>query len=104
LNGNGSTVTSTDAGAATGFIYAADAMAANAGASEYSAAVIDILDYQGTKNKTTRSLYGLHDANDKRIRLSSGLWMNTTAISSITISAASGNFTTASRFSLYGIK
>lgn len=69
--------------------------------------IIDIHDYASTSRfKTIRTLFG-HDQNTtpSRILLNSGLWRNTSAISSITISTQSGsNFNTATTFALYGIK
>lgn len=67
--------------------------------------VIDILDYANTnKYKTMRSLSG-YDANGSGyIILRSGMWMSTSAISSITLTADSGNFNQYSSFALYGIK
>jgi hypothetical protein len=72
--------------------------------SQYGVAVTDILDYKNTnKNKTIRSLHG-SDANGSGfIIFRSGLWMNTSAVSSIRL-FANNNFTTASQFALYGIK
>jgi hypothetical protein len=73
-----------------------------------SAAILDIHDYASTtKNKTIRS-FGGFDGNDYFgtgfIGLLSGLWLNTNAVTSITISLSSGNFSTNSTFALYGIK
>jgi hypothetical protein len=67
--------------------------------------VIDILDYASTtKNKTVRVLNG-HSRNAAgNIYLTSGLWINTAAITSVQIKTNAGNFTTASTFALYGIK
>lgn len=74
-------------------------------ATQYGATVIDILDYKNTsKNKTMRTLHG-SDANGSGfVILRSGLWMNTNAITSISLLAGSGNWTTATTFALYGIK
>jgi hypothetical protein len=72
----------------------------------YAVHVLDILDYtSANKNKTIRAIGG-QDSNGSGIAiLTSGLWMNSsTAISSLTITANTGNFTTASSFALYGIK
>ena len=69
-------------------------------------AVIDILDYANTsKNKTLRSLSGLinPENNDRSVYLSSGLWLSTSAITSLTLISGS-NFIAGSRFSLYGIR
>jgi hypothetical protein len=70
--------------------------------------IIDILDYKNTsKYKTTRTLGGIDNnggATNNEIALSSGLWMNTNAVTSITFFPLSGNFTQYSQFALYGIK
>jgi hypothetical protein len=79
---------------------------ASAAANTYAACVTDILDYTNTnKYKTSRSM-GAYDLNGSgQINFASALWLNTAAITSITITAASsGNWTTASSFALYGIK
>lgn len=63
--------------------------------------VIDILDYASTaKNTTTRTLWGRTDS----IRLTSGLWANTAAVTSILLTTDASTLNTGSRFSLYGIK
>jgi hypothetical protein len=73
--------------------------------SSFSVNVIDILDYASTtKNKTTRALAGYDDnSTGGRVALASGLWMNTNAVSSITITN-SANWAQYSSFALYGIK
>jgi hypothetical protein len=74
-------------------------------ASYYGASVVDILDYTSTTiNKTVRSLGGSDANGSGSILIRSGLWINTNAVSTIEIISASGNFTTASTFALYGIK
>jgi hypothetical protein len=84
--------------------YVAEVTGASIGANIFGAAVIDILDtYSTSKNKTIRSLNGATSYNN--IALFSGLWLNTAALTSITLLAQSGaNFVTGSRFSLYGIR
>ncbi len=75
------------------------------------AGVIDILDYADTnKNKTVRALNG-SESNDSStlislVALSSGLWMSTAAVSSITILVANNTWliTENSKFALYGMK
>jgi hypothetical protein len=71
--------------------------------------IIDLHDYASTtKNKTLRAISGIDNNNltttNERIYLYSGLWMNTAAVNSISLVSNSGNWTTASVFSLYGIK
>lgn len=71
----------------------------------FGVGVIDILDYASTnKNKTTRALAG-YDANGSGyIYFSSGLWRNTSAITSITFTPESGSYAEFTQFALYGIK
>ena len=72
----------------------------------FAAQVIDILDYKNTnKYKTIRVLNAMDNNGSGEIRLVSGLWMNTNAITSITLTAQGGNnFAQYSHFALYGIK
>jgi hypothetical protein len=68
--------------------------------------VASILDYTNTnKYKTTRAMWGWEN-NDTAgvVRFVSGLWSNTSAITSITITPESGSFKAYSQFALYGIK
>jgi hypothetical protein len=76
----------------------------------YGAAILDVLDYASTnKTKVTRLLAGT-DFNGTvagyggRVGLASGLWNNTAAITSITLTAENGNIANYSKFALYGIK
>ena len=69
--------------------------------------VIDILDYANTnKNKTVRSLHGVEDNANGQMRLRSGLWVGTAAISSLTFQGGDAGvfFQQYSSFALYGIK
>jgi hypothetical protein len=67
--------------------------------------IIDIIDYASTtKYKTIRSIAGFDANGSGEVDIVSGLWMNTSAITSITIFVGTGNFTTSSTFALYGIK
>jgi hypothetical protein len=76
----------------------------------YSASIIDILDYANTnKYKTYRALTGIDKNGSGSIQLTSGVWRNTTAITSITITPQSNTsptnqFQQYSQFALYGIK
>jgi hypothetical protein len=80
--------------------------AASATSSIFGVFVMDILDYTNTnKNTTTRSLTGADLNGSGTIRLISGLWLNTAAITSIKFDTqAGGDFTQYSSFALYGIK
>lgn len=68
--------------------------------------VTDIIDYCNTsKNKTIRTLTGTEqNTNDGLVIYRSGLWMNTAAVTSISIFLDSGSFNQYSSFALYGIK
>ena len=75
------------------------------GTSAFAANVIDILDYANTnKYKTTRSLSGVDANGSGYVQFMSGLWLNTAAVTSITIFPNSDNFIQYSSFALYGIK
>jgi len=104
LYGNGSSVAS-GAGSSQTFMSAMTIAGNSAGASIFGSGVIDILDFsQTTKNKTLRSLSG--NQAQPFIQLRSGLWMSTSAVTSINLFSANGatNLLTGSRFSLYGLK
>jgi hypothetical protein len=74
-------------------------------ANSFGVFIMDILDYANTnKLKTTRVLHGQDDNSNGETGLSSGLWFNTNAITSITIYAAVTNVLEYSHFALYGIK
>lgn len=102
MQGNGST-TGADA---YSYPIAATGVSNNNTNTFYAAGVIDVLDYANTnKYKTVKSLSGW-DSNGSGIAwLMSELWMNTSAVSSLTFSFFSGgNFGQYSSFALYGIK
>jgi len=81
------------------------AVAYNESTTSPTAAIIDILDYQNTnKNKTVRDLSG-YDANGAGyLFYRSGLWMSTSAINRLDITASGGVLGQYSSFALYGIK
>jgi len=111
LQGNGASATAGGTSSATTQITFNGLAAAGAPTNDFSAHIIDILDYASTnKNKTVRNLDGI-DFNGAVqgeygiIELSSGSWMNSsTAISSIKLYAGSPNFIQYTTFALYGIK
>ena len=100
LRGNGTT-----ASAAAGLNYYSALSPYGASTTIFSTAIVDMLDYANTnKYKTFRSLTG-HDLNGSgNIFLRSALWMSTSAINTISITANSGTFVQYSSFALYGIK
>lgn len=92
----------------TDIISTPDIPGGSAGASQFGAVVMDILDaYDTTKNKVTRALGGAAGSVN-RIQLDSGLWIDTSAISSIKLESGNAgegaNLAQYCRFSLYGIK
>lgn len=72
----------------------------------FGAGVLDVLDYSNVyKFKTSRSLAGADMNGSGEVVFGSGLWMNTAAITSVTLTPTNGtNFVTNTRISLYGIK
>ncbi|CAB4157891.1 hypothetical protein UFOVP688_55 [uncultured Caudovirales phage] len=80
--------------------------AASDTANVFGAVVIDILDYANTNKNTTIRTIGGYDANGSgSSRLTSGVWLNTAAVTSIAIkSGNAGNLAQYSSFSLYGVK
>jgi hypothetical protein len=67
--------------------------------------IIDVHDYaSSTKNKTVRALTGWDTNGSGEIRLTSGLWLNTAAVTSLSIINLGDNFATSTVISLYGIK
>ena len=104
LSGNGASVTASGVASAAfmsqGTVKVRDGEAAGI----MGIGIIDIHDYASTtRNKTVRSFTG-YDANGSGyVGLQSGLWMSTSAVTSITLSASTF-FTSATVFALYGIK
>ena len=73
-------------------------------ANAFGVSIIDILDpFVTTKNTTVRTLGG-RTAAEAGIYLTSGLWLNTAALTSALITPANGSWVTGSRFSIYGIR
>lgn len=69
--------------------------------------VLDLHDYASTtKNKTLRMFSGAdqNGTGTYGLGLFSSLWINTSAVTSLSLTVASGNWTTSTVFSLYGIK
>ena len=103
LYGVGSgTPTSTGNSAATAYSWGWQS-GANAPAGVFSGSIMDILDYSNTTtNKTMRTLNGMYGSSFYRTYFTSGVFLSTAAISSLTIATGSGSFQIGSRFSLYG--
>jgi hypothetical protein len=99
LGGNGSTITSIRGGSQSGIF------GENAGNGFYSGHVIDILDpYSTSRTTTARLINGYEASSAKSVSIHSGFWMNTAAVTSITIATEGFGFVSGSRLSLYGVK
>ena len=107
IYGTGSAAGAANIGLDSAAVYAI-IPGASIGASIFGAAVIDILDYASTnKQKVFRSLSGYDSNGDGSVRLYGGLWMSTSAITSIKLMTNNGAQSTIqqySHFSLYGVK
>ena len=74
-------------------------------ANTYGVFVIDILDYRSTyKHKTLRLLTGQDSNGSGAVEMTSGLWPNASAITSVTVRLNGGAYTVPSQVALYGIK
>jgi hypothetical protein len=105
LRGDGSSALSGNASSQTSINIFTLAVGNGATSGVHGSAIIDILDpFSSTKNKTVKALTGFHVSSSKSVELDSGLWQSTSSVTEITISTASGNWLTSSRFSIYGIK
>ena len=79
----------------------------NETANMFGAFVFDIHDYASTsKFKTLRAMYGYNNntSTDSFVRLLSGLWRSTSAVTSITFTPELGSFKTGTKIALYGVK
>lgn len=101
--GNGSSVSSS-AATSQQQMFVGRATTSGDTSNAFGAGVVDILDAYEAKNKTVRALTG-QVATYNEVNLRSGLWLNTNAVSSITILPnGSTNWVQFSRFSIYGLK
>lgn len=112
IQGTGSSVGAGLAGTTSDTKITGNAVIPNSNAATYTnifgVGIIDIIDYASTsKNKTVRSFMGAdaNSAGNGLISLNSGLWMSTSAITSISLICSSTDlWTSTSSFALYGIK
>lgn len=107
LVGNGSTASAGYNAARANIIIGGASVTSGTGLTNmFGTGIIDIHDYTSTtKNKTVRSFSGVNantSTTDYELRLSSGLWMSTSAITSIKIIAGLTAFASNSTFALYG--
>jgi hypothetical protein len=72
----------------------------------FATTIVDILDYQNAyKNKTLRGLGGIDTNTGGTVSFASSLWLNTAAVSSISIVPYDGSsFAQYTQFALYGVK
>jgi hypothetical protein len=106
LWGNGASASATGFAGGGGYYLYQGVVANTSSTNIFAGLVIDVLDYANTnKNKTVRSLSGTDLNGSGQVGLQSGLWINTGAVTSITVSIPSGsNINQYSQFALYGIK
>ena len=106
LWGTGASAASQGFAGGGGYYLYQGVIPANTSTNIFGAIVIDILDYANTnKNTTTRTLSGVDLNGSGQVALCSGLWLNTAAINTVTVSIPAGaNFKQYSSFALYGIK
>lgn len=107
LEGDGSSVVSAADGTSDTRIEFAAISGDDSGtnpADSFGAVIADILDFSSSsKNTTVRALSGFASSGNSRIRLASGLFNNTAAVTSLEV-YNTVNFEIGSRFSLYGVK
>jgi hypothetical protein len=103
LDANGSSVSA--GGNGSGVVSGIAVATANDTTSIFTVGIIDIIDYASTtKNKTARIFAGRDRNGSGNINLRSGLYLSTSAVSSLTLFVSGANYTSGSVFSLYGIK
>ncbi len=105
LGGTGSGSPYSESSTSRGNIqFAAGGLAGNTlDTNSFTGSVLDIIDaFSSSKNKTTREFSGAI-GSERRVRIGSGLWMNTTPITTLAFSC-SANWLAGSRFSLYGVR
>jgi hypothetical protein len=101
LSSDGTTVSAYGQGAYTSTLGPLSGGQANT----FGAFIFDILDYASTTKNKTVLMFGGVDENTSGayIRLASSVWVNTSAITSITMKPASNSFGAGTTFALYGI-
>jgi hypothetical protein len=106
LTGNGASAgASGGASGVIGYNLGGYIVAGGVAASRFGVGVIDIFDYANiNKNKTTRVLSGWDNNGVGNVGLLSGLFLSTSAITSITIGSQTGNLAQYSSFALFGVK
>ena len=104
LRGNGS-ATSAGGSASTSSISGSLLPLSNQTANVMGTSIIDIHDYASTSRYKTVRVFGGVDLNGSgTVELDSGVWMSTSAITSITLIPGWTTWTTTSSIALYGMK
>ena len=104
LYGNGASASSFGYGG-TAYGNLSNWASATGATSQFSVAVIDLLDYADTNKFTTgRALGGRDNNGSGTVELASMSWRNTAAVSSINLFLTTGNIAQFSQFTLYGVK
>ena len=104
LGGDGSSAYASNSG---GSSTATGGITGDISGAQMTAKVIDILDYTNTsKNTTTRALSGWDNNGSGQVRFASSVWLNTAAVTSISLVVRSSPTTMSqyTSFALYGIK
>ncbi len=104
LTGNGTSATAAGAGSVSGPVTVPIRVPDTANI--FGSAIMDVLDYSNSsKNKTFRTLSGADLNGSGQIILASTLWINTSAINTLTFTTSDGfNFAEYSQISLYGVR
>lgn len=104
LRGNGTAASSYQLSSGT-FIYLNNGSNGlnRAGNNRPSMLTVDVFSYAGSTNKTSLITTSNDDNGGGTVERSVGLWLNTAAITSITLLLDSGNFATGTKATLYGI-
>lgn len=103
LYGTGSSATASSTTAQANGLYVYNTSGGASG--DAAPFIIDILDYAvAGKNRVFRAFVGAENNSGGRVFLTSGLWDDTTVISSITLTSSTGDFAEYATFALYGVK
>ena len=106
LTGSGASATAGSGASATLIDYIFDAPGSTATANVFGAYIVDILDYaSATKATTVRGFVGYDRNGGGNVRLVSGLWTSTSAVTQVSlVNALSRDAEQYSTLALYGIK
>jgi hypothetical protein len=101
----GGTVASAGSGTAQTSAFIDNVVSRSGNTNTLATTIIDLHDYASTnKYKTLRAIGGIDLNGSGVINFNSALWLNTAAVTSISLVAEQDNWTTTSKFALYGIR